>query len=37
MLPRAPADTAEQDDGAADVEPTRSLRLREKANLVKDA
>ena len=31
-----PADTAEQGDGAADVEPRRSLRLREKANQVKD-
>ena len=35
--PRLPADTAEQDNGAADEEPRRSLRLREKANQVKDA
>ena len=27
--PGLSADTAEQDDGAADVEPRRSLRLRE--------
>ena len=35
--PGLPADTAEQDAGATDVEPRRSLRLREKANQVKDA
>ena len=35
--PGLPADTAEQDAGATDVEPRRSLRLREKANLVKYA
>ena len=29
-------DTTEQDDGAADGEPRRSLRLREKVSQVKD-
>ena len=30
------ADITEQDNGAADGEPRRSLRLREKASQVKD-
>ena len=34
--PGLPTDTVEQDSGAADVGPRRSLRLRKKANQVKD-
>ena len=34
--PGLPTDTAEQDDGAIDGEPRRSLRLQEKASQVED-